>query len=177
MTWTTRLRSKTGPLAYIQNGDGPPVLLIHGVGLRSEAWGAQIDALAQSHRVIAVDMPGHGDSDLHLTSPTLADFTDRIVTALDTPATVIGHSFGAMIALDMAVRYPDRVTGIVALNAIYRRSEDAKAAVLARAQSLDGIAVADPAQTLQRWFGDAPSPQHAACAQWLRAVDPAGYAH
>ena len=41
----------------IEAGAGAPVLLIHGVGMRAEAWGPQIDALSLDHRVIAVDMP------------------------------------------------------------------------------------------------------------------------
>ena len=175
MTWTTRRRSDHGPLAAITAGDGPLVLLIHGVGLRAESWGAQIDALAQDYRVLAVDMPGHGHSAPLGYPAQLSDFTNAIAMAFDGSAYVIGHSFGAMIALDMAVRYPDRVRAVAALNAIFQRDEAAKTAVQARASSLDGVTVADPGATLTRWFGADASPQRAACEGWLRAVDPAGY--
>ncbi len=175
MTWTTRQRSDLGGLAAIVAGDGPPVLLIHGVGLRAEAWGAQIDALAQTGRFVAVDMPGHGDSRPLPATAKLADYTDAIAAKLDTPAVVIGHSFGAMIALDMAIRHPDKVAGVAALNAIFRRAEDAKAAVRKRAGSLDGQTMADPNATLDRWFGSIPSAERDACRDWLRAVDPMGY--
>ena len=46
MIWTTRPRSRAGPITMISQGKGPPVLLIHGVGLRAEAWAGQIDVLA-----------------------------------------------------------------------------------------------------------------------------------
>jgi len=175
MIWTTRPRSRTGPIAAISQGKGPPVLLVHGVGLRAEAWAGQIDALATSRQVIAVDMPGHGDSAALGPDPTLADYIDAIVAVLDAPATVIGHSFGAMIALAMAARHPGMVTGVAALNAIYRRSAPAKAAVRARAHSLDGMTPTDPTVPLMRWFGADASPEQAACHTWLTTVDPAGY--
>lgn len=175
MTWTTRPRSKAGPLSTITMGDGPLVVLIHGVGLRAEAWGVQIDVLSEHGRVLAVDMPGHGQSAPFAQTPELDDFTDRIAQLLDAPAIVIGHSFGAMIALDLAIKHADHVKGVAALNAIYRRDVAAKAAVKARADKLDGKTVADPSATLHRWFGAEPSPERNACESWLRAVNPAGY--
>ncbi|HSF90622.1 MAG TPA: alpha/beta hydrolase [Paracoccaceae bacterium] len=175
MIWTTRQRSKAGPFAAISQGKGPLVLLVHGVGLRAEAWGAQIDVLAQTHRVLAVDMPGHGESPVLADDPQLRAFTDAVAAALTSPAVVIGHSFGAMIGLDMAARYPEHVTGVVALNAIYRREAAAKTAVQTRADSLDGLTVADPTATLARWFGEETSPEREACREWLSAVNPTGY--
>ncbi len=175
MTWKTRPRSNAQGLAAITVGKGPKMLLVHGVGLQGEAWGAQLDALADSFRVTAMDMPGHGASRCLPTTAVLADYTDAIVAALDTPAVVVGHSFGAMIALDMAIRYPEQVAGVAALNAIYRRDEDAKAGVRARANSLDGVSIVDPTAALERWFGSDPSPERDACRDWLCAVDPEGY--
>jgi pimeloyl-ACP methyl ester carboxylesterase len=175
MTWTTRPRSKTGPLAALTCGEGPLVLLIHGVGLQAEAWCAQIDDLSRTYRVIAVDMPGHGHSPGLQDTAEMADFTDRIIAALDESAVIVGHSFGAMIALDLAIRHKTRVKGVVALNAIYRRDAAAQAAVMARANSLDGNTIADPTATLERWFGGEASPESSACKGWLQTVDPVGY--
>jgi pimeloyl-ACP methyl ester carboxylesterase len=175
MTWTIRPRSDHGPLAAITAGDGPLVVLIHGVGLRAEAWNAQIDALSHRFRVIAVDLPGHGHSAALGPDPQMSDFTNAVVASFQGAACVIGHSFGAMIALDLAIRYPARVRGVVALNAIYRRDTDARVAVMARADALDGRTISDPSATLDRWFGAASLPERAACAAWLNAVDPSGY--
>ncbi|WP_299729464.1 alpha/beta hydrolase [uncultured Tateyamaria sp.] len=175
MMWTTRPRSDVGPLAAITAGDGPTILLIHGVGLRAEAWGAQIDALGSSDHVVAVDVPGHGSSAGLRVAPDLSAYTETIAKCLTGPTVVIGHSFGAMIALDLAMSHTDHVAGVAALNAIYRRPPDARTAVMARARSLDGVTIADPTAPLDRWFGPDPSPERAACENWLLNVDPAGY--
>lgn len=175
MTWTTRPRSDAGGLAAIVAGDGPALVLIHGVGLRAEAWNAQIDALCGRFRVIAPDLPGHGQSPPLPGTPRLADYTAAIAAALPGPSIVIGHSMGAMIALDLAVRVPDRVRGVAALNAICRRGPEAARAVRSRAAGLDGRTLPDPAPTLSRWFGDRISPERAACNRWLRSADPRGY--
>ena len=151
------------------------VVLIHGVGLQAGAWREQIDALARDFKVMAIDMPGHGGSALLDGQGALADYSDAIVAALPEPAVVIGHSMGAMIALDLAIRYPDRVRRVVALNAIYQRSVAARDAVMARAAGLDGRTMVDPSATLARWFGATSSPERDACRTWLRDVDPAGY--
>ncbi len=175
MTWTTRPRSSAGALAAIEAGSGERVLLLHGVGLRAEAWGAQIGSLAGSCSVVAVDLPGHGHSVPLGPDAGLPAFTDRVAAAMNGPAMVIGHSFGAMIALDLAIRHPGLVKGVVAMNAVYRRSPAAKAAVSARAQALDGQTLPDPSPTLERWYGAAESPERNACRTWLCAMNPASY--
>lgn len=166
MTWTTQRRSKFGALQAVREGTGPCVVLLHGVGLRAEASGAQIADLKQDFSVIAPDMAA---------GQTLGDFTDPVADAIDAPAWIIGHSMGAMMALDLAIRFPEKVRGVVAMNAIYRRSSEAKRAVQTRAAQLDGTTIADPAPTLARWFGAAASPERTACDEWLRTADPAIY--
>ncbi|MEO1639532.1 MAG: alpha/beta hydrolase [Pseudomonadota bacterium] len=178
MTWTTRPRSEIAGLAACVAGAGPNILLLHGVGLRAEAWGAQIDVLASSLRVTAPDMPGHGESTLQQTDLALADYVDAVAGVLETlegPTVLAGHSMGAMLALAVAAQYPQRIVGVVALNAVFERSEAAAQAVEARAASLDGVTPADPRMTLERWFGTAASPERAACQSWLTSIDPKGY--
>lgn len=176
MMSTTLQRFDLGGLSYVTSGNGPLVVLIHGVGLRADAWRGQVDALSTEFTVMAIDMPGHGASAVPDVGMTLADYSDAIASALPEPALVVGHSMGAMIALDMASRYPDRVRAVVAMNAIYRRSVAARDAVVARVASLDGQAKTDPTATLERWFGSATSPERRACHSWLQEVDPTGYA-
>ncbi|WP_417523926.1 alpha/beta fold hydrolase [Marinovum sp.] len=175
MTWTTRPRSEVAGLAAIQRGEGPPVLLLHGVGLRAEAWAPQIDALSARYRVTALDLPGHGESALPARPMSLTYYSDAVLSAVTDPAVIIGHSMGAMIALDLACRVPERVRGVAALNAVFERDAKAAAAVQARAEALDGETPADPEPTLTRWFGNAETPARAACRDWLSTVSPAGY--
>lgn len=183
MIWTTQPRSDApGRLAVWRQGQGPALVLIHGVGLRAEAWAAVMPRLSQVFTVHALDMPGHGGSPL-AGAGTLADFVDRVETFvrfLDRPAAIAGHSMGAMIATEVAGRLPSRTTGLAALNAIFQRQPDAAKAVQARAGALDGKTLPSPDPTLRRWFGDAPDGSSSdaanACRGWLSTVDPEGYA-
>ncbi len=175
MTWTTRRRSERSGLAAIEAGAGTRIVLLHGVGLRAEAWNRQIDALAGSYHVTAFDMPGHGDSPVRPEMTCVSDYADAVLADLTEPVLMVGHSMGAMIALDLASRAPDRVRGVVALNAVFERSTDAARAVQRRAAELDGVSIADPTGALDRWFGKEASPEREACRDWLCSVTPAGY--
>ncbi|MCK0149823.1 alpha/beta fold hydrolase [Marivita sp. S6314] len=183
MTWTTRPRSEgAGKISFWRAGQGAPLVLIHGVGLRAEAWAAIGPMLDKDFTVYAVDMPGHGGSPLN-NAVTLQEYVTRIcdfVQALDAPVCIAGHSMGAMIALELAGQMPDRVLGVAALNAIYRRTPDAARAVQARANALNPADPSSPDATLERWFGAHPQGALAdsaeACRDWLTRVDPQGYA-
>lgn len=185
MEWQDWPRTRTaGGLDCIEAGSsGPPVALIHGVGLRADAWGAQIPVLAAHYHVRAYDTPGRGGSRAVGESPALADYTDRFAEAIadfGEPALVAGHSMGALIVLDLGIRYPALVRGVAALNGVFRRSDDAKKAVRARAASLAAGNQADLSATLPRWFGDNPTGNYRdardACRRWLLGAEHAGYA-
>jgi len=173
-------RTKTGGIAWRGEGKGPPVLLLHGVGLNADAWEPQIVTLASRRRVFAVDLPGHGQSDLLPEGALLDDYVAAIAGLIDalgiSPLPVIGHSFGAMIALGLALDYPRKVTALVALNAVYCRDPVARAAVEQRANQLTGGAFEAEAP-IARWYPDDPGGRLArATAAWLHAVNPKGYA-
>lgn len=187
MTSSALPRSRAGNgIAYHRAGDGTPVVLIHGVGLRSESWLAQIDALASRYTIFAADMPGHGESDdIGLPSPTIGQYADRmgafIEETVEEPTIVIGHSMGAVIVLDIAARYPQLCRGVAALTAVYRRTEAATQAIRERARAMregDGENLATSPVT--RWFGESPQGEQARmaalCRQWLTEVDRDGYA-
>lgn len=182
MTWTTRPRSEhPNGLAVWQDGAGPPLVLVHGVGLRAEAWAAVIPLLTDRFTTYAVDMPGHGQSP-EVRNATADAFTERLagcVQTLGRRVFVAGHSMGALLALELAARLPDEIAGVAALNAIYRRSPDAATAVRARAQALSDTHASDPSVTLERWFGEAPrgalADAAAACRDWLTTGNQRGY--
>ena len=183
MTWTIRPRSEgPGGLHYWSEGQGPALVLIHGVGLRAEAWGAMVPLLAPHVTIYAVDMPGHGASPLNDTV-TLADYTDRFaafIAALDTPVAVAGHSMGALIALDLATSHSENLHSVAALNAVFERTADAAQAVRARAAALTENGPSDPMPTLERWFGADPTGEQraaaTACRTWLTQANRKGYA-
>ena len=102
-------------------GIAPSVTLLHGVGLNADAWGRQIETLANYFTVKAFDMPGHGESpELAMASPKLNDYVAAIKQHIIEPTVVVGHSMGAMIALKLAIK--KEVVGVVALNAVFQRS-------------------------------------------------------
>lgn len=168
-------------IAGTRLGSGTELLLIHGVGMNADYWGNLIPSLAAHFALTLIDMPGHGNS-APLTNPTpeLHYYTDAIAGAVTTPAIVAGHSMGALIALDLAVRYPQLTTGIAVLNGIYRRSNSATQAILQRVNELHTQQSIDPTATLARWFGQSPTGINATaqqqCNQWLRHINPQYYA-
>lgn len=181
-----RLRNGTvaGNITYLRQGAGPAVVLIHGVGMNAAIWQPQMAALAAGHDVITLDMPGHGGSLLPPDPPTLDDYADALIGLLDAlgigTAALIGHSMGALVATHTALRNPDRVSRLIAMNAVFRRSAELKQAVQARAVELEekGFS-ASIGPTLARWFGD-PVPAHLELAAELssaalRTVNVEGY--
>ncbi|MEM1074387.1 MAG: alpha/beta hydrolase [Pseudomonadota bacterium] len=171
-----------GDIRYLAQGDGQTFLLIHGVGLRAEAWSAVVKNLAPQFRCVAVDMPGHGETPLNATR-TLNEFRDRLAEFIlenCADVCVVGHSMGALLALELAAKLPGRVSAVAALNAIYRRNPDAARAVRARAKELETEERADPTATLDRWFGSDPKGDTLACSRacdhWLSSGNRAGYA-
>ena len=182
MTFPIRPRSSTPRgAAYVEAGEGEPVVLIHGVGLRLEAWSSQIENLATTHRVIAVDMPGHGASAPIGHGSDVAAFVDWFVTVLDDlgleSVNVAGHSMGALIAGGCAVVAPARVRRVALLSAVHRRDVAASTAVKVRAAEI-AAGNFDPKAPLARWFGNdgEASEPYRLVKGWLAAVDVDAYA-
>jgi pimeloyl-ACP methyl ester carboxylesterase len=185
MTLITLPRSKSqSGLAYVKSGQGPSLVLIHGVGLRLEAWMHQIETLSDYFTVYAVDMPGHGESALMPQCRDIPSYTDAIADwirdEVKTPVLIAGHSMGSMIALNFAIRFPELCVGVVALNSVYRRSDDAKRAVIDRVQQIkESITPDNVTAPVKRWFdfplvGD--DAQHALwCQEWLSQASLDGY--
>lgn len=165
--------------AHVGLGAGEPLVLLHGVGMRLEAWGPQLAALAETHRVIAADLPGHGESRPLATDAGLADFVAWAGILLNDlgcgPANVAGHSMGALIALGLAVTRPAQVLRVALLNGVFRRAAEARNAVIARAAEIRSGHF-DCDTPLRRWFGGGDSPARRATAGWLASVDRHAYA-
>jgi len=98
--------------AFIRAGEGPPLLLLHGIGNNCQTWAGVIDQLAASHTVIAPDLLGHGASDKPRGDYSIAAYANGmrdLLTVLDIErATVVGHSLGGGIALQFAYQFPER---------------------------------------------------------------------
>lgn len=180
MTSKTLLASDGTRIGLIAACPGAPLVLLHGVGMCAQAWAPQLAAFAATHRVIALDLPGHGKTDALPGKPQLADYVAwaaRAITALDLgPVALAGHSMGALIAMGTTIEHPDLVERVALLNPVYRRGAAAREAILGRARAL-AQGHSDPEAPLARWFGPDEAPEvRARVGGWLRTVDPHGYA-
>ena len=116
-----RIRTVTGELSILTAGAGEPVVLIHGLGATKGSFLPTVAALADSFRLIALDLPGFGDSVKPLRAAYHAPFFARaVIHLLDAleleRAHVIGNSMGGRVALELGLRHPERVRRLVMLS-------------------------------------------------------------
>lgn len=151
-----------GEVHAVELGSGPPVVLLHGAGLAADVWAYQLRDLSADHRVVAVDLRGHGGSTLapepvapdpsgRPAAGTAGDLTisamaDDVAVALEVlgidGAVLAGHSMGGMVALRMLRDRPELAGGVVAAVAFVSTSA--------------GLGLAVPAwETLARTIGRA----------------------
>jgi len=102
---------------YLEAGEGPVLLLVHGMAGNAENWREVIEPLAREHTVIAPDLPGHGSSepgggDYSLGS-LAAVLRDLLLTLGHQRATVVGHSLGGGIAMQFSYQFPEMVERLV----------------------------------------------------------------
>ncbi len=94
---------------------GIPIVFVHGAASSHLVWGAQVRALGEIARAVAIDLPGHGRSDPPGRN-TIAGYCDAILGLLDAfefdCAVIVGHSMGGAIAQTLALSHPDRVAGL-----------------------------------------------------------------
>ncbi len=107
-------------LHYQQVGEGPDLVLIHGLTGNLAVWHLKIVPLLWDHfRVLTYDLRGHGYSDMTPSGYTCDDMAEDLLELLDEleieQAPLVGHSFGADVALYLAGNHPERVQSIVAI--------------------------------------------------------------
>lgn len=125
------VRTNGVELEYQVSGSGEPLLLLHGFGsCIDDSWGALIPELAKSHRVIAVNMRGHGRSTPLTSRFTHGQSAEDIKGLLDAlgvqKVRAIGYSSGGMTLLHLATRYPDRLEKMVIVGATSHFGEQAR---------------------------------------------------
>jgi pimeloyl-ACP methyl ester carboxylesterase len=100
-------------------GEGPVVVLTHGFSATSQMYAATVPALATDHTVVALDLPGHGRSEVSADPAdySVATFVAAMLGSLDDVgaerAVFVGHSLGGYLSLELALAHPDRVRGLV----------------------------------------------------------------
>lgn len=111
----------TGPVSYIDIGEGPVALFVHGVGTNALLWRHVVDALKSERRCVAVDLPLHGrtpaapEQDFHLGS--LAAVLDQFCAAAHLgPVDLVAHDTGGAVAQVFAARHPERLRSLCLTN-------------------------------------------------------------
>lgn len=143
--------------AYSVEGEGPPLILIHGVGASRHSWDGLIRRLRGEFRIVSYDLRGHGLSPVPPPPYSLDDLVDDLEALRQElgieRAHLAGHSLGGMIGPAYARRYPDRVLSLgLYSTAAFRSAEDA-ARVQGVVAAMRARGIAPVLETLRdRWF-------------------------
>src|ERR1700741_715444 len=121
---------------YEVHGSGEPVVLLHGAFMTiTNNWAGWIGELSKTRQVIAVEMQGHGrtaDIPREITYENLADDVAALLEQLKIPrADLIGYSMGGTVAMQCAIRHPDKVRKVVVISSVFRRDGMVKGAATA----------------------------------------------
>jgi len=117
-----RRRARGGPVVSERVGQGPPLLLLHGLAGSARWWSRNMAELAEAHEVHAIDLPAFGSSS-RLSRFRLERVPNQLVATMDRlgieRASIFGHSMGGLIAGRIAAEHPGRVERLVLVDAAF----------------------------------------------------------
>lgn len=122
--WPRIALSKDGtPISYEVHGLGEPALVfVHGWSCDARYWRFQIPYFAKKHRVVVLDLAGHGHSGMGRATYTMAAFGEDVAAVAEaaggTKAVLIGHSMGGSVIAEAARRMPVRVIGLIGVDTL-----------------------------------------------------------
>lgn len=144
------------PFLHMESeGQGPDLLLLHGWGLHGGVWDTLMPRLTPQLRVTRLDLPGHGRSRSVPMPHSLTELTLQTMAAVPPGAVVLGWSLGGLVALEAALRMPQRMRGLVLANSTPRfvATEDWSCAMPAEQLKEFAAGLAqDYQETLQRFL-------------------------
>ncbi len=105
-------------LNLVDIGEGPVVLFVHGLSGCWQNWLENIPHFARDHRVIAIDLPGFGESEMPAKKISISNYADTVdalldVLEIDSPVRLVGNSMGGFIGAELAIRHPARLERLV----------------------------------------------------------------
>ena len=145
---------------------GPPILFVHGFSCDSHDWSWQIPHFVAGHRVIAVDLRGHGRSSVteagYVPLQFAADIAGLLRELNTGPVVAIGHSLGGAIVSTLAVEYPELVQAVVSVDPGYLLPDEFRPIVEGMAEALQ---TGDPVEGSQRFLSATYTPATPAAQQ------------
>ena len=144
---------------YTSEGEGPPVVFIHGLGGAANVWHGVIQAMKQHHHCVAMDLRGHGRSNARgkFSIGQWAKDVHALIGHLELPAVnVVGHSLGSLVAQQFAASHPDSIEQLVLVGGISYFQPETSRAYSERADRVEkeGMDV-----LVDDWLAGAVSPQ------------------
>ena len=168
----------------VMEGEGLPVVLIHGVGLDHTMWDLVVARLSTELRVLRYDIVGHGQTPASAERLTFADLRGQLADVLGSHGVnriaVVGFSLGALIAQDFTLAHPERVSKLVILNSAGKRNSQQQAGIMSRLEAVIEHGVCSNVEaSINRWFTDeycrAHPEQIDRVAQRIKDNNPAGF--
>ena len=151
---------------YTDEGSGSPIVLVHGWTCDGGDWSWQIPAFRARHRVITVDLRGHGRSEVSEAGYTPRQFAADVASLLNElgtgPVVAMGHSLGGQIVAAMAAEHPELVRAIVPVDAAFGWGEGSRAPLGALAAAMQGPDAATTAAGVFATFYPPACPPHLA---------------
>lgn len=131
-------------VAFVDRGEGDPLLFVHGLGSNLSLWREALDAFDDSHRVLALDLPGYGLSGKTDVPGTMSFFADTVTGLLDereiNEVTYVGVSMGGQVGLTLALEAPERVRRLALVSpAGIEPFSPKEAAAMKQATTAEGI--------------------------------------
>lgn len=136
-------------------GAGRDLVLLHGWGMNSAVWSSLVGPLSERYRLHLLDMPGHGHSAYDQGCSDLDQWLDAVMQLAPGRAIWIGWSLGAMLAQRAALRFPERVQGLVCIAGSPRFVQDDTWPNAMQRETLRGFAAdlkQDHSRTLERFL-------------------------
>jgi 3-oxoadipate enol-lactonase len=168
----------------VSTGDGPPVVLLHPLGVDRTVW-RPVQVALPGFRFLSYDLPGHGSTPAPQTRCTVQDLSDQLADLLRTadvgPAHVVGVSLGGLVAQALAARQPELVDHLVVVDAVAAypaamRDMWGDRASLVREHGIEPVV--EP--TLELWFTSGALERDDSAVRAVRRLlldaDPEGYA-
>lgn len=156
-TTHSKTHSADGTPVWI-SGDGPTVILAHGVLMDHRMWGPQVEALSEQYRVCCFDMLGHGEAPDPPGERMLDDFVGQLHDVVqlvcdEEPSVLCGFSMGGLVSQAYAIEHHSDLSGLMLLNTVYDRTPEQTMRVRERFEGNLSIGVENAVESgRRRWF-------------------------